>query len=100
MYVVIHSVYFILNVCHCRSSSVMTLRGHSDSVNGVCFMPYSNSFVSCSADKSISQWDIRAVGLQVTMSDLAVGLQCFRSPCRFTVITGHRESLQSLQVTV
>jgi len=39
----------------------MTLRGHSDSVNGVCFLPCSNSFVSCSADKSISLWDIRAV---------------------------------------
>ena len=34
-------------------------RGHVDSVTSVKFLPFSNLFVSASADKTISLWDIR-----------------------------------------
>ena len=36
-----------------------TFRGHVDSVNDVCFQPYTNVFASASADKTVSFWDIR-----------------------------------------
>ena len=39
----------------------VTLRGHADSVNRVKFIPYSDSLASCSADKTVSLWDIRTV---------------------------------------
>ncbi len=42
-----------------------TLRGHADSVNGVAFLPFSDSLVTCSADKSVSLWDIRTVILHL-----------------------------------
>ena len=44
-----------------RGVCVSTLRGHTDSVNAVHFMPYSNSLCSVSADKTLSVWDIRTV---------------------------------------
>lgn len=34
-------------------------RGHVDTVNKVQFLPFSNVFMSASADKTISLWDIR-----------------------------------------
>jgi WD40 repeat protein len=39
-------------------------RSHTDSVNGLNFQPYTNFFVSGSADKSTSIWDMRS-GLTV-----------------------------------
>ena len=36
-----------------------TLRGHADSVNSIMFLPFSNTLVTCSADKTISLWDAR-----------------------------------------
>ena len=44
-----------LNTQKCRFS----YRGHVDSVNTVKWKPYTNYFVTASADKSISLWDIR-----------------------------------------
>lgn len=44
----------------CRS----VYKGHSDSVNKINFQPFTNYFASCSADKSISIWDMR-LGLTV-----------------------------------
>jgi len=35
-------------------------RGHCDSVNVVKFIPFSNTFATASADKTISLWDIRS----------------------------------------
>ena len=40
-------------------SQLSILRGHVDSVNKVKFLPFSNTFATASADKSISLWDIR-----------------------------------------
>ena len=40
---------------------MQTLRGHSDSVNKVVFIPYSNTLVTGSADKTLSLWDVRTV---------------------------------------
>lgn len=37
-----------------------TFRGHVDSVNHVCFQPYSNILATGSADKTISLWDMRS----------------------------------------
>ena len=39
-----------------------TLRGHMDSVNAVHFLPFSNSLISASADKTLCRWDSRTVG--------------------------------------
>ena len=39
-------------------------RSHTDSVNGLNFQPFTNFFVSASADKTISIWDMRT-GLTV-----------------------------------
>jgi len=39
-------------------------RSHTDSVNGLNFQPYTNFFVSGSADKTLSIWDMRT-GLTV-----------------------------------
>lgn len=36
-----------------------TLRGHADAVNSIQFLSYSNTLVTCSADKTISLWDAR-----------------------------------------
>jgi len=36
------------------------LRGHVDSVNEVCWQPYSNMIVSGSSDKTVSVWDVRS----------------------------------------
>lgn len=44
-----------INVGKCRSA----LRGHADSVNSVHFKPYSNVLGTCSADKTVSTWDVR-----------------------------------------
>lgn len=52
-----------------------TLRGHADSVNGVVFMPYSNTLVSCSADKTLALWDTRTVSRNTTLSLSLSGLQ-------------------------
>ena len=38
-----------------------TLRGHADSVNSIVFLPYSNTLLTCSADKTLSLWDARTV---------------------------------------
>lgn len=46
-----------LNSLRCR----YTLRGHTDSVNSIEFLPYSNTLLTCSADKTISLWDARTV---------------------------------------
>jgi WD40 repeat protein len=40
-----------LNSLRCR----YTLRGHTDSVNSIEFLPYSNTLLTCSADKTIYQ---------------------------------------------
>ena len=34
-------------------------RGHTDSVNSINFQPFTNFFVSASADKTISVWDMK-----------------------------------------
>lgn len=39
-------------------------RSHTDSVNGLNFQPFTNFFVSGSADKTLSIWDMRT-GLTV-----------------------------------
>jgi WD40 repeat protein len=44
----------------CRSNYT----GHTDSVNKVNFQPFTNYFASCSADKTVSIWDMR-LGLTV-----------------------------------
>lgn len=38
-----------------------TLRGHADSVNTIEFLPFSNTLLSSSADKTVSLWDARTV---------------------------------------
>ena len=48
-----------------RGVCVSTLRGHSDSVNAVNFLPFSNSLLSASADNTLSLWDIRTVCLSL-----------------------------------
>lgn len=37
-----------------------TLRGHVDSVNAVCFQPYTNYVCTGSGDKTVSVWDMRS----------------------------------------
>jgi len=44
-----------INSLRCRQ----TLRGHVDSVNAVCFQPYSNNVATASGDKTVSLWDAR-----------------------------------------
>lgn len=46
-----------LNSLRCR----FTMRGHADSVNSIEFLPYSNTLLSSSADKTLSLWDARTV---------------------------------------
>ncbi|XP_071418497.1 sperm-associated antigen 16 protein isoform X2 [Pithys albifrons albifrons] len=41
-----------------------TLRGHKDSVNSIEFLPFSNTVLTSSADKTLSLWDCRT-GLRV-----------------------------------
>ena len=55
--------YFVIN--NLQSPNVFsercrnTLRGHTDSVNSIEFLPFSNTLCTCSADKTISLWDAR-----------------------------------------
>jgi WD40 repeat protein len=51
--------YILLNSLRCR----YTLRGHADSVNSVEFLPFSNTILTSSADKTLSLWDGRTVNL-------------------------------------
>jgi len=37
------------------------MRGHTESVNAVQFLPYSNILLTCSADKTVFIWDARTV---------------------------------------
>ena len=53
-----------LNSLRCR----YTLRGHADSVNSIEFLPYSNTLLTCSADKTLSLWDARTVRLHLISS--------------------------------
>ena len=56
-----------LNSLRCR----YTLRGHADSVNSIEFLPYSNTLLTCSADKTLSLWDARTVRLYlISTSDI------------------------------
>ena len=48
-----------LNSLRCR----YTLRGHTDSVNSIEFLPFSNTLLTCSADKTLSLWDARMVSV-------------------------------------
>ena len=52
-----HKLYLSLSSEVC----IATLRGHGDSINAVHFLPYTNSLITASADKTISHWDIRTV---------------------------------------
>jgi sperm-associated antigen 16 protein len=47
---------FDLNMLKVRHA----FRGHTDSVNKVNFQPFTNYFISSSADKTISIWDMRS----------------------------------------
>ena len=38
----------------------MTFRGHVDSVNSVCWQPYTNNLCTASSDKTVSIWDARS----------------------------------------
>ena len=37
----------------------MALRGHVDSVNDVCWQPFSSALATASSDKTLSIWDAR-----------------------------------------
>ncbi|KAL9650719.1 hypothetical protein ABK040_001773 [Willaertia magna] len=39
---------------------ITTFRGHKDSVNSIVCVPFTNTILTASADKSISYWDMRA----------------------------------------
>merc|ERR1712178_310302 len=45
-----------LNSSRCRQ----TFRGHVDSVNSICFQPFTNIICTASGDKTVSLWDIRS----------------------------------------
>ena len=45
-----------VHVGRCRQ----TFRGHVDSVNSICFQPYSNHVATASGDKTVSLWDCRS----------------------------------------
>jgi len=37
-----------------------TFRGHVDSINELCWLPYSNTLATASSDKTLSLWDARS----------------------------------------
>lgn len=53
--------YDLVSNYWCSGVCILTLRGHADSVNSVQFLSYSNTLATCSADKTVSLWDVRAV---------------------------------------
>ena len=48
-------------VVDCSLRCRYTMRGHTESVNAVQFLQYSNILITCSADKTVSIWDARTV---------------------------------------
>lgn len=52
-----------LGSSRCRT----TFRAHADSVNSVQFLPFSNTLISGSADKTVILWDARAVSFDLTI---------------------------------
>ena len=44
-----------LSTARCR----LAFRGHVDSVNEVCWQPFTNNFATGSSDKTVSLWDMR-----------------------------------------
>ena len=54
-----------------------TLRGHTDSVNSIEFLPFSNTILTCSADKTLSLWDARTVSCLVIPAERCWGGYCF-----------------------
>lgn len=55
-------LYVLLDSLRCR----YTLRGHTDAVNSIQFLPFSNILLTSSADKTLSLWDARTVGVAGT----------------------------------
>ena len=43
-------------------------RGHVDSVNSVCFQPFSNTIATGSGDKTVSLWDCRWSALRARVT--------------------------------
>lgn len=60
-----------------------TLRGHADSVNDAAFLPFSNTLATCSADKSVSLWDIRTA----SASNYVYSDNYYDNNCRGSVST-------------
>ena len=67
------------SVVECSLRCRYTMRGHTESVNAVQFLPYSNILLTCSADKTVSIWDARTVSYhcRTVYSNLYFCLQYF-----------------------
>ena len=55
------TVFVCVCAVECSLRCRYTMRGHTESVNAVQFLPYSNILITCSADKTVSMWDARTV---------------------------------------
>lgn len=75
-----------------------TLQGHSKRVNGVAFMPESETLISCSGDGTILEWDLESGTLQRTIAKLKTGVDCIAlSPDGKTVAAGSDDQVSTLE---
>lgn len=66
--VTLNSKCCISVIVFCSERCRYTMFGHEDSVNSIEFLPFSNTVLTSSADKTLSLWDAR------TVSSLFLGL--------------------------
>ena len=60
-------IRYFLFLCKSSQRCRFTLRGHTDSVNSIEFVPFSNILLTSSSDKTISMWDARTVSIFISL---------------------------------
>ena len=73
---------------------MFTLRGHADSVNAVYFLPYTNTLVTASADKTLPLWDTRTVGTPPPVDPVGQLLACAGGDETITILDTSSEQVR------
>lgn len=91
-------MYLHTLLCSYRGMCLTTLRGHADSVNSAAFLPFSNTLATCSADKSVSLWDIRTVSLNLSCVVVLSCNYCIQGLCIHSFY-GHHHACSAVRPT-
>lgn len=73
------------------SNSVTCCRGHVDSVNEVCWQPFSSSLCTASSDKTVSIWDTRTGLCTQTFYGHHNSVNCVAFNCQVSITIKHNK---------